>query len=430
MKRMKLLFTLALPVFLSQNVLAQTSSRLIAEAHWSNDGAAFKPVDSSNYSYLSSARGGDLTHPLMFDWGYAFTFLGDTAYMNEWRTQKIYDANNNDSVNIVSSWNGTTWTPYSSTLNFYLGTTKQSTVYQTWSGSWQTQFRDVYSYYSGGLLFQDLYQSWNGVAYVTNSEKLYYYNTSNLLINEQDIDLSTGSPVNSAQYNYTYSSTNQLLTKTYQTWNGSSWVNNNMYTNTYDTTGRMVNQEYQVWDATNSVWSNTSLAEYSNFYGTTGLPQTVINEAWSPVGTGTWVPSKKYTNAYNSFNQLTYSVGISYNNSISSYQFAAGDPLSNYYYQSYSFVNAVNNVSAVNGDANIYPVPTKDELHIDINWTVAQTATINIFDVQGRVVRQIETGLSTSTKVGIPVSDFAPGVYMIKIVGQLGQIEKQIVVAH
>lgn len=431
MKRMKLLFTLALPVFLCQNIQAQTLSRLTAQANWSNNGAAFLPVDSSNYTYNSNARGGDLKHTLKYDVGYNWTFAGDTAYMFQWQTTNLFDVNNNDSVTIVSQWNGTTWTPYSATLNFYVGGLLQSSVYQTYSGGWVTQYRDLYSYNSANLLQTDEYETWSGASYTGQSTRTYYYDGSNNLLNETDASLTSGTPVYTDEYNYTYSSTNQKLTSTYSTWNGSAWVNSTLTTNTYDSTGDMTSQEYQTWDATNLVWDNVTLAEFSNFVSSmVNMPMTEIVEQWNPVGSGTWDPTTKYSYTYNSYGQMTNLVGISYNSSISGWEFAAGNPMANYYYGPYSSVSAVNNVTAVNGDAKVYPVPTHDMLHIDINWPIAQTATINMFDIQGNSVYQMETGLGTSFNYGIPVGNLAPGNYFIKISGQLGSIEKQIVVSH
>jgi len=433
MKRMKLLFTLALPVILCQNLQAQTSSRLIAQAHWMNNGASFVPLDSTNYTYVSNARGGDLNHPMMFDnsnyWRWA-----DTAYMDTVNTVQYFDVNNNDSVTIVSQNLGGTWTPYSATLNFYVSGMLQSSVYQSWTGGWSTQYRDNYSYVPGtSRVSADQYQQWNGVAYVTQSVRNYFYDgVTGLKIAETDDDLSTGTAIHTANYLYTYSSTGQLLTSTYQTYNSgtATWLNNSMVTNTYDTLGNNVTQEYQIWDAVNSLWANNTLAVYSNFLGSTHLAQTEILETWNPVGTGTWNYVTKYTNSYNSFNQLTHSVGISYNSSLPGWEFAYGDPMDNYYYNPYSIVNEVKNVSASNGTANIYPVPTQDIMHIDINWTVAQSATINIYDINGKSVKQIETGFGTHFNCGIPVSELSAGVYLVKINGQLGLIEKQIVVAH
>ena len=161
MKRMKLLFTLAIPVLLSQNVLAQTSSRLIGEAHWSNNGAVFTPVDTSDYSY-SNGRGGDLKHTLKYD--NATTWLySDSAFNNEFNYIQTFDANNNLTSSTSQYWDGSAWINSTKTLYFYDASNNLlNMVFQSWGGSnWSNVSNDVYTYNTTGQLFQDQYQTWS-----------------------------------------------------------------------------------------------------------------------------------------------------------------------------------------------------------------------------------------------------------------------------
>ena len=104
--------------------------------------------------------------------------------------------------------------------------------------------------------------------------------------------------------------------------------------------------------------------------------------------------------------------------------------MARYYYQSYSTV-AVNNVANEGNSANIYPVPAQNTLRIDLNWNVAQTATIAIYDMQGRMVSPvIDVPSVTEYRVGISVNNLATGTYIVRINGTQDQIVKQIVVAH
>src|SRR5579872_3185813 len=113
MKRKILLLTLAIPVILCQNAMAQTASRLTGEAHWSNNGVNFTPNDSSSFNY-SGMRGGDLGHTLKYDNSY--TWVYDTAYHNEYYYIQSFDANSNITSTIVEFWNGTAWQNLSNTL--------------------------------------------------------------------------------------------------------------------------------------------------------------------------------------------------------------------------------------------------------------------------------------------------------------------------
>jgi hypothetical protein len=432
MKKMKLLFTLALPVLLYQGAQAQTSSRLIAASHWVNNGAMFQPSDSTYYTYLVNTRGGDLTHTLKYDNGTTWTFLGDTAFSNTWYYQQDFDANNNITGTTISQWNGAAWVPYSKTINTYSSANLlTSSIYQTWNGSsWSTISRDVYSYLPNNKLQSDQYQLWNTLTlhYDATSQKNYFYDASNHLINETDVNLAGGSPTYTNQIAYSYLG-NNLLSTTYTTWDGAAWINTKMYTSVYDTTSNnRISMQTQHWDATSMVWVSDSLALYTNFTSaTSNLPRTETDQYMDT--SGMWVNYRQYTYAYNSYNQLTSAVGESYNVSVG-WEFSSGDPMARYYYGPYSVVSGVKNISNTNGDAKVYPVPAQDMLHIDLSWNEAQAATISITDMSGKVVRQWNAPYGTEYRGGVSVNSLSAGVYMIKVSGEKGEIVKQMVVTR
>lgn len=431
MKRMKLLLTLALPVFLCQDIQAQTSSRMIAEAHWASNGAMFRPKDSTYYTFLSSARGGDLDHTMKFDNSTTWNYLGDTAYKNAWYTQQEFDADNNIVTSIVSMADTTSWVPSTKTLYTYTSGLMATKIMQVWTGTgWMTVSKNVYAYYPNNKLQSDQYLLWDTMTlhYNANMQKNYFYDlATNNLINETDVDLSSGAPVNTNQYAYIYVGTD-LLTKTYTKWNGSIWVNNSLWTNTYDTTDNKISQQYQTWNDTSMAWVNVTLALYSNFTGK--LPQTEVDKVWNPLSSGSWDYATQVTNTYNSYKQLTTSTSISYDISIPGWEYKLNDPMTRYYYGPYSNVSSVKNVVNNNGDANVYPVPAQGMLHVDIKWNEAQAATIAIYDMSGKVVRQWNAPYGTEYRSGVSVDGMAAGVYTIRISGTEGQIIKQMVVSH
>jgi Secretion system C-terminal sorting domain len=429
MKRKILLLTLAIPVILGQNVVAQTSSRLVGEAHWSNNGASFIPNDSSSFSY-SSNRGGDLTHPLKYDASY--TWYYDTAYHNAYYYTQTFDGNNNITGRITQFWNGTAWQLLSNTLFTYNSSNEMTTmIQQSWNGSaWTPVAQDVYSYNVAGKLVIDQYQVWNSLTstFEASTQRTYYYDASNNKINETDQSYSGGVPIYTNQWAYTYSSTNQMLTTTYSVWNGAGWTPSTLTTNTYDTLGNKISQMGQVWDGVSSAWVNNTLDIYSSFTGG-HQPQMDIHQTWNSAGSGTWVNAMQYTNTYNSYNQLTSSTGQSWN-IVGVFEFALGDPMSNYYYQTYSTVTEVKNISNVGGDVTVYPVPAQGDLNVDLNWNEAQAATITIYNAQGSVVRQWSTPVAARFHSTVSVDNLAEGTYFLKINGAQGQIVKQLVVAH
>jgi hypothetical protein len=429
MKRKILFLTLAIPVILCQNAIAQTSSRLIAEAHWSNNGVSFTPVDSSSFNY-SSARGGDLKTTPKFDNSYTWTY--DTgAYTNSYYYVQSFDANNNITSKIAEFWNGTSWQNLSNTLYTYNSSNKMTTmILQNWNGtSWAPVSQDVYSYNANGKLVIDQYQQWNSLTSMFDiaSQRTYYYDASNNKINETDQVYSGGSPTYSNQWAYTYSATNQLLTTTFNTWTGV-WSPSTLTTNTYDSSGNMINVLYQTYDGVTTSWVNSTLDIYSGFTGN-HLPALDIRQNWNGTGSGTWDNAIQYMFTYNSYGQMTSSTGQSWN-IVGVFEFALGDPMANYYYQTYGTVNEVKSITNKGGDAKLYPVPSSDVLNVDLTWNEAQAASIAIYDAQGKVVRQWSTPVATSYSSTVSVNNLSEGVYFMQINGTEGQIVKKIVIAH
>ncbi len=431
MKRKMLLLTLAIPVLLSQNAQAQTSSRLIAQAHWSSNGATLNANDSTAYSY-SNGRGGDLNHLLKYD--QSTNWIVDTGvYNNNYYYLQSFDANNNLLSTITQYWNGTAWVNWTNVLYTYnSNNTKATAIYQSWGGaSWVNNSQDVYSYNTTNQLFSDQNNVWNGLSmtFTPNTLKIYTYDASSNLISEVDQQYSTGSGwtyTNEALY--TYSGT-ELLTSTYNSWSGSAWVSNYMYTNSYDTSGDLLTNLYQTYSGT--AWVNQSLKVFSNFTATgSNLAQTETDQTWDTTGSGSWSNVNQYTYSYNSYGQMTSSIGESWNVGVG-WEFASGDPAAFYYYQTYSTINTgVKTVVNNAGNVNIYPVPAQNILNIDLTWAQAQTATIAIYDMNGRQINTLNVPMGTQYHGAVSVNNLADGMYVVRIDGTQGQIVKQIVVAH
>ena len=430
MKRKILLLTLAIPVILCQSAQAQTSSRLTAQAHWTSDGATLNPQDSTAYTYLSGGRGGDLNSQMKYDMATNWTF--DSVYNNNLYYLQTFDANNNVLSTITQYWSGTTWVNWTNVLYTYNSNNQVLTMTnQSWGGaSWANASQDVYSYNTAGQLYSDQYNVWNGLtsSFDPSSQRIFFYDVSGNLLQEIDQTYNSGTTLYdyTAQYLYSYSGS-QLLTTVYSTWTGSSWVSNYMTTNTYDSTGNLLTNLYQTYSGT--AWVNQNLKVYSSFTSS-HLPQNEIDQVWDNTGSGSWDNVTEYMYTYNSHGQMTSSIGESWNVGVG-WEFASGDPAAFYYYEPYTpAVTAVKNVVNNGGDVNVYPVPAQNTLNIDLNWTVAQTATIAIYDMSGRMINKLDAPMGTQYHASLPVNNLADGVYMIRVDGTQGQVVKQIVVAH
>lgn len=432
MNKKMLLLTLAIPVVFSQRAEAQTASRLLAIADWQHNGAMFVKKDSSAYTYLSTNRGGDLTHLLKYDNATTWNFV-DSVFNNAYNYIQEFDSTNKLLNTVAQYWNGTAWVNSTKTLYFYDSSNRvASKIMETWGGtSWTNVSQNVYSYDAAGHLYADQYQLWYvpTSSFTPDSQKVYFYdlagNMTTQLTQVWNSTLSTYDYASRIQN--TYSSTNQPLSTTYSTWNGSAWVNGNMYTSTYDSLGNRATQLYQVFDGTSMTWTNTTLQVFSNFTAA-HMPQTETIQMWDTTGGGMWKNTRQFTYTYNSNGQLTSATGISWNLA-GFWENTLGDPMARYYYGPYSAAS-VHNVANVGGEANVYPVPAQNMLHIDLKWNEAQTATIAIVDMAGRVISNWETTNGTQYRGSISVDNFAAGTYMIMINGTNGKIVKQLVVTH
>lgn len=427
MNKMNLLFTLAIPVMLCQDAQAQ-STRLTAQAHWTHNGAEFKRNDSTAYNYLSSSRGGDLNNQLKFDeannWSYV---MGDTQN-NNMRWIQEFDASNNLITKVSQQWDMLllTWANTFKYIYTYNSSNKiAAMVTQHWDGTsaWITDSKNVYTYNAGNQLSFDQFQLWDGIAaYVPSSQVTYYYDAAGNKINETSNSFVASTPVFTTQVNYTYNAANKQLTATHSDWNGAGWDNTEMFSNTYDSSGNRTTRLHQTYDGTAFV--NNMLHLYSSFTG--GNPQGEIAQTWDTTGGGTWVDTYKYTYTYNGGGKLTSATRQSNDISIG-WTYAFGDTKSNYYYGTFL---SVKDVTTAGGNATLYPVPAQSMVNIDLNWSKAQSATVVITDMQGKVVKSQNVPFGATQHIAVSVSDLATGMYLMNINGTEGQIVKQIVVAH
>jgi hypothetical protein len=418
-------------MLLSQGANAQSiSSRLVAQAHWMHDGAVFLHQDSTAYTYLSTARGGDLTSILKFDNATKWVYPSDTVSVNNLNYLQTFDVNNNLTSTITQTWTGTAWLNAMQMMYTYNTANKLiSAVNQTWdtaTGTWMNVSRNIYTYTASGQLLSDEMQAWSTAssAFLPNNQKVYTYSGSTGKLTNIITQNIAGTPTYIDQYIFTYNAAGRPADTIYTTWSGTTFDSSYRISNFYDTSGNRTEKLRQLYGS--SVWNNSTLDIYRNFTSM-HMPQSDTFKVWNTSGTGSWVENKLYTYTYNSFGQVTNAEATSWNPGIG-WQHALGDPKAVYYYGPY--VTGIKTIVNTGGTANMYPVPAQDMLHIDLTWDEAQAATIAIYDITGKVVRTWDAPTGTQYSSAVSVGNFANGTYIIKVTGTKGQIVKQLVVAH
>ncbi len=428
MKRKMLLLTLALPALLCQDLKAQTMSRLVGSADYTYNGASYDVNDSTAYTY-SAGRGGDLMHTLKYDMSTNWVMVGDTAYNNNFNYLQTFDGNNNIISTITQYWDGTTWVNWTNVLYSYNGSGQVATItHQTWNGiDWVNGTQDVFGYNTAHQLYLDQTGTWDTglVAFTPVSQKIYYFDSASRLIQEVDQTYNSAATVYeyTAQYMYTYS----LITNTttYSTWTGSGFAASYKYTDTYDSTGNLLTHLYQTYSGT--AWINQTLNVYSGF--TAGhMATTGIDQIWDSTGTGSWANVTMHMYTFNGNDQLTYATAESWHVG-DFWEFATGDAAARYYYQDFD-PTAVKSVVTKAGNANLYPVPARGTINVDVNWNDAQAGTVTMFDMSGREVNKMNIPYGTHFNGAMQVNNLADGMYVVRISGTQGEIVKQVVVAH
>ena len=426
---MKLLFTLALPVFLLQNAQAQTMSRLVGKADWYNNLTMFVPQDTTSYVYMNAARGGDLTHQMKFDNSEMWTAT-DTSIIPSSYVAQTFNGDNTISTittETYSAFSGS-FAPVTKVNYFYTGGVLSTMINQNNpTGTWTNVSEDVYGYDGSGNLSTDRFGMWRGYYFDTTSQVSYFYSGSNL-IQKTNQNYTGGTWVNVSQYNYQYvAGTNWVSSYTYSTWTGAGYSPVYTYTNTYDSTGDRLTQTYQTYAMGSPV--NVTLKTYSGF-NSAMEPTSELDQTWDTAGGGSYMNSRNWTYTYNSYNQLTQSVGESWNIA-GFWEYAAGDPMSNYYYETYNPATAsVKNVSNEAATVNIYPNPAQGTINLALTWNEAQPFTVSVFDMNGALVSSWKVGATAQYNTSIATDTFTSGLYVVSITGANGTISRQVVVAH
>ena len=433
MKRMKLLFTLALPVLALQNIYAQ-GSRLVSKANWHNNGAVFVPTDTTTYNYLTE-NGGDLKHPIKDNYDTTWVSNGATFVNSVSSIQNLVGSNVSDHTWLSWDTGSNSWKNNSKSIYTYDASNNLiNTINQVWNGStWAPVSQEQYSYNSANEVIFYTYSLWNSTSnmFVLSNQKSYaYVGGMGAIMQETDQANVGGTITNTAQYNYSYD-TGLLSTTTYSVWNGTNWANNYKYTYSYDASHNRITSLYQTYNSSTSTWTNDTLKNYTTFAsysaGAAMLPSLETDQVWDTTGGGSWKNSIQYMYSYNGSSQMTSMVGTSWNIA-GLWENANGDPAANYHYSPFS--EAVNDVKNAAGQAFVFPIPAQGVLNINLTWKEAQSCTISLIDMSGRVVKQTGTPVAAQYNAVMPIENVPDGNYLVKINGTNGQIVKQVVVAH
>ncbi len=417
---------------------AGTGSRLISSVYFINDGSNYVYYDSMAMSYFGT-RSGDLTHLLKYDNAVDYLYNTTTSiFDNRIKRTQTFDANNNITTLREMMWSTATssWVnSYNYIFTYDASNNRQTLVTQQWntsSMSWDNLYKNLYTYDAANNQLTNITQAWSSATstWENSTKESNAYNAANKITQtvRQSWNGISSSWDNDYRISNTYDANNNMITLLKENWNTitSAWDKYYKHTNTFGPSNEELTDLLQYWNSATSTWDNNGMTFFRDFTGAAGnLYKTMVTTTWN-TSTSVFDSSRRYQYTYNNYDQTLTFFRDSWN--IGGFWQATGsDYGSAYHYEEYA--TQVKGLTAQNGTANIYPVPAKNVLNIDLNWDEAQPFTISIIDLQGRVSRQWQVTSTASYKTAVSVADLPFGTYIIKIDGSKGQVIKQLIIS-
>ena len=453
--RKMILFVCALGM---ASVLHAQSSRLSAHATLYGDYTYYGVPDSVIYTY-SGLRGGDLTHTLKYDTSFGYSNMFGTGLALTTKLFQTFDASNNILTTTQLAWIDSAWANSEfNTYTYDVHGNMLTNLFQTWddtSSSWQNYDNIIYTYDAAGNQLSYTIQVFESGAWVNNTKYVYTYDASNNQLTNLYLTWNTTSASwdsNNVVTN-TYTPANKIATATSQIWSStiSSWINglqtqydyntaNNLTeyvdffwmdsawqvsdrdTNTYDGSGHLLSTLTEGWGFTSMVWGAPSSGVFYSDYTAAGQPQIIITQ--STYSSDTLQNFGKDSVVYNSAGQETADYGTNWWDG--AWMILDGSTGDRYYYETYT--TSVQNIVNTNCTTNVYPVPAKDVLHVSVTWDEAQPFTMQLMDMEGRVIGVWNVPAEKTYYGNINTGNLSAGNYLLKINGANGQSVNRVVI--
>jgi hypothetical protein len=70
----------------------------------------------------------------------------------------------------------------------------------------------------------------------------------------------------------------------------------------------------------------------------------------------------------------------------------------------------------INNNVSVYPNPVRDVLTVEVTTEVAQNTVVKVFDMSGRLVKQIQANAEIGVNnIAVNLSDVSAGVYQVQV---------------
>jgi hypothetical protein len=415
----------------SAHVNAQLS-RLIGKANYNYSAGAYTLQDTTVY-YYSNPRGGDMTHPLLFDSSNMWQMSGGSLVMRLQVGKQYMDSvRRPDSQFLIDSAYETyfdttthaisTQYKYLVTYNPDLSARNVHCLTPNLTGGWDNVWADYYFYTSIGNLDHLIRQYGTGTFWGNDYNRTFTYNAYTNTNQQIDYDYTTGTFYITNDFDFTMRERDCLSSSEKHLWTGVDFSNpKDSFIYTYDTSTHFLISKLYLVDTSGS-WVNDSLCLYSNFTSA-GMPQTEIDERWNGAS---WDTVLRYTYTYNSYEQVTSRTGEVWTGS--GWVRLQGQSLSYYYYEPYT-PSGIANIAAA-PSVQIFPNPAQNMLNLDISWNEAQPFTIGLYDITGKQVWSKTCAATRQYHTAIPTSDLPAATYILKVSGRGELVSKEVSISN
>ena len=379
----------------------QWNNSVKGEYHYNAQGIL--DVDSS-YTWISGAWQGNSKDIYTFDsqgnetsWVYQYTTDANGNWINSYRQNMQYDANNREIEFDYGDWINGAWVNQERQVYTYDQFGNQNTIIFSngKTGVWVSTGRSSYQYASKTKLLLFLVEGWDPYmcSFFNDHQTIYSYN-ANGQITRNDLQYWINSQwQDSIIGNYTYLQ------------NNSGYIVSSFYVNaaqkTLDSNERFItlrdNAGNDILDSTDFYhgpgdWQHSSVHRWSfDANNNTTLDD---YENWD-ANAGAWSGGSKYTASYNNFGQyITYE----------QYQWLtsgwAPSTLEYFWYEDYTGPASVRQFESAVIASQVYPSPFTKSFTIEFNTEKRGDATLLLYDMTGKLLtRTVTTVIPGDNKI-------------------------------
>lgn len=339
---------------------------------------------------------------------------------NSWAKTKAYsftyDADNKLYTTLEKSWDGSAWVNSVLSSSTYNNNSKLSYILdQAWDGStWVNSRLSSYMYDANGNLTSFLIQNWDGNKWTNSDLNTYTYDfNNNQTSNLYQKDWYGGSTwENIVLVSYTFDSNNNRTTRLSQSWKNDTWENNYLDSNSYNINNKLASTISKYYNE--NAWENSGRELYS--FDTIKNQSGSIYYFWH---NSTWVLLNQSLITYNNSDPLNFNNNMSKTWDITGTKVNSGDSLCYYYHTPLTGTPSLKESEIV-----VYPNPSNGKFTINKANT---SGYIEIYNSTGnRIYSDLE--FKTQQKSEIDISDFAEGIYFIKIYNQKNIFTKKVII--